>query len=74
MGTNDNKSAKSTKFVGDEAEIRAAFAKLQAKRDAGRARRQTPEFKAAQAARNKVKAAHVKNVLAKAAELGLKLS
>jgi hypothetical protein len=57
-----------------EAEIRAEFQKLAEKRAAQKARRQTPEFKAAQAARNKAKAEQRKLVLAEAAKLGLKLS
>jgi hypothetical protein len=56
-----------------EAEVRAEFAKIEAKRVAQKARRQTPEFKAKQSARNKAKGEQRKQVLAEAAKLGLKL-
>lgn len=55
-----------------EETVRAEFAKLQAKKAAQKARRQTPEFKAKQKARNAAKREHIKSVLAEAAKLGLK--
>jgi hypothetical protein len=70
MGNDTKKSAP----VMDASAVRAEFAKLQAKRAASKARRQTPEFKVAQKARNAAKAAQRRLVLAEAAKLGLKLS
>jgi hypothetical protein len=70
---NTTSTQSEAKFKFTEEELREGMKKLQAQRDASRARRNTPEFKAAQAARNSQRRERQNALKAAAAKLGLTL-
>jgi hypothetical protein len=73
MVTTKSTPSPKTTSAPTETEIRAALAKLQAKRDAQRAKRQTPEFKEKAKARRVAKLERVKALIEAGKKLGIEL-